>query len=163
MVYHICQIWGDSYRLVLAAFETLDEVDEFLLTAKADGSLRLWGEVQIIEIEGIARYSTAQWLRSQRVNETIDGLSPGRRRPEYGNEYVRSLDGKTPQALMRYDHAPYRLQTDEFPLDHLDPPAGPNWCLRTQIGPFSEAGRGADYACRWSSSTRCRSGTWRCL
>ena len=119
-------------------------MDEFLLQAKADGSLRLWGKVQIIEIEGVARYSLAQWLRSRRVNETIDGLSPGRQRPEYGNEYVRSVHEKDDFELMRYDHAPNTLESDEFPQDHIDPTAGPNWRLRALIRPFSEAGHLAD-------------------
>lgn len=103
MVYHICQIWGDNHRLELAAFDNRDEVDEFLLKAKADG------------------------------------LSPGRRRPGYGSEYVRSLDSTTPPALMRYDQAPNTREIDEFPQDHIDPPAGPHWRLRAQIRPFSEA------------------------
>ena len=138
MVYHICQIWGDNRRLVLAAFDNRDEVDEFLLKAKADGTLHLWGKVEIIEIEGIARFSPAQWLRSRRVYETVDGLSPGRHRPEYGNEYVRSVYEKDDHGLMRYDHEPNTLETDEFPQDHLDPPVGPNWHIRSQIRDFQD-------------------------
>ena len=143
MVYHICQIWDDNSRLVIAVFKSRDAVDDFLLRAQADGRLRLWGEVKIIGIEGVVSYSPAQWLRSRRVYETIDGLSSGRQRPGYGNEYARSLYELNPEnwePLMSYhDPVPNTLETGELPQDHIDPPAGPNWRLRENIRPWRES------------------------
>jgi len=143
MVYHICRIWGDNSRLVIAAFESRDAVDDFLLRAQADGRLRLWGEVKIIGIEGVVSYSPAQWLRSRRVYETIEGLSSGRHRPGYGNEYVRSqyeLNPENWEPLMSYlDPAPNTLETGELPQEHIDPPAGPNWRLRENIRHWRES------------------------
>ena len=139
MIYRICQVWGEGELHELEACQRPEQVTCFLESADADGRLRLWGEVLILN--GITQYTPAQWLRSRRVYETIDALSPGRRRPGYGNEYARSLYELNPEnwePLLSYsDPAPNTLESDELPQDDVLP-AGPNWHIRARIRYFGD-------------------------
>ena len=139
MAFHVCQIWGEDELLVIQACTERAETEAFLREADDDGRLRLWGTVVIIG-EG-SPFTPAQFLRSRRVSDVIDGLSAGRQRPGYGNEYARSLYELNPDnwaPLISYlEPAPNTLESDELPDDSAVP-TGPNWHIRSQIRPWQE-------------------------
>ena len=63
-------------------------------------------------------------------------LAPTRIREQVRPQHPRKDDF----GLTRYDLAPNTLESEEFPQDHIDPPAGPIWRPRALIRPFSGAG-----------------------